>query len=89
MFHLRNGLFFERLQGGHVRIIKTYDERDVRPDNVVLDITVPENEWTSVVCSVSKAGETLERWKEARQFHGTEFSELQPSGEGEEPKCGR
>lgn len=79
MFHSKNGLFFERLQDGSVHIIRTYDARDVRPDNVVLDIILPENEWASVVCSVSADGENSARWMLARRFHGTDL----PFGEHE------
>lgn len=73
MFHLQNGLWFERLTDGSVRIIKTYDGRDPRPDNIVLDETTDEAGWASVVCSVSKDGEDNARWMHARRFHGTDL----------------
>lgn len=76
MFHSRNGLFFCRLNDtGEVRIIKTRDGRMPDPDTNPPEwaITLPENEWASVVCSVSAAGETSARWMCARQFHGTEL----------------
>lgn len=69
MFHSKNGLFFEGLSDGSVRIRKTYDERDIRADNVVMDVTLSDAAWASVVCSVSEVGETNERWKSALEFH--------------------
>lgn len=83
MFHSRNGLFFHATGQGNVRIIKTSDGKEpvsclaADPDrvetNIVCDVTLPENEWASVVCSVSKDGETASRWDQARRFHGNEI----------------
>ncbi len=70
MFHARDGLFFQAV-GGSVRVIKTSDGHEPNGANVVCDVTLPENEWASVVCSVSAVGETAGRWREARVFHGT------------------
>lgn len=69
MFHSHSGLFFNRLDGGSVQIIKTYDGRDVRSDNVVIDITLDATSWASVIASMSAEGETLEKYTEARAFH--------------------
>ncbi len=63
---------------------RSFPDSDKVETNIVCDVTLPENEWASVVCSVSKAGETAERWRAAREFHGTELSDLQPSGLDEE-----
>lgn len=83
MFHSRNGLFFHATGQGNVRIIKTNDGKEpvsclaANPDrvetNIVCDVTLPENEWASVVSSVSKEGETASRWNQARRFHGTKI----------------
>ena len=57
MFHENHGLFFGRLANGDVRIVKTYDCRDIRPDNVVLDHVIPASVWASVIATCSKQGE--------------------------------
>lgn len=69
MFHSKNGLFFERLKDGSVHIIRTYDARDVRADNLVLDITLSASEWASVVASVMLLGETGDTYKLALGIH--------------------
>jgi hypothetical protein len=69
MFHLRDGLFFERADNGAVRIVKTANGRFPGDDQITFDITVPENEWGSVVAMVSSVGETHESWMSARAFH--------------------
>lgn len=62
-FHARDGWFFKRLEYGAVEI--SNDEGS---------IVLTENEWASVVCSVSGDGENGERWMQARKFHGTPLS---------------
>lgn len=77
MFHSRDGLFFQREGSGSVRIIKTSDGKEPREDtnstNILFMLVLAENEWGSVVCSVSKAGEDYARWMRARRFHGTDL----------------
>lgn len=83
MFHLRDGLFFARSNATDVCIIKTSDGKmpwrqsgkagEPFATNIVFEITVPENEWASVVCSVSVDGENHARWMRARRFHGTDL----------------
>lgn len=73
MFHESKGLFFKRQPDGSVRIIKTYDEREPRPDNVVLDHTVQPGPWASVIASMSKQGEWPNGgWDRAVKFHNDE-----------------
>ena len=80
MFHSKDGLFFFRLQPqGEVRIIKSTDGRLPDETNTAWAVTLTENEWASVVCSVSDAGENHARWMRARRFHGTDL----PFGEHE------
>lgn len=83
MFHSRDGLFFARDHTGCVRIIKTSDNKNPREDtegtNILFMLVLGENEWASVVCSVSKDGEDYARWMRARRFHGTDL----PFGEHE------
>lgn len=83
MFHLRDGLFFARSNATDVCIIKTTDGKmpwrksraagEPFDTNIVFELTVPENEWASVVCSVSVDGENHGRWMRARRFHGTDL----------------
>jgi hypothetical protein len=68
MFHAQNGLFFERKEDGSVRVIKTYDGRDIRPDNVVLDETLSQASFASVAASMSKTGETSENFYKTLDF---------------------
>lgn len=80
MFHSKNGLFFERLQDGSVHILRTYDARYVRADNVVLDITLSASEWASVVASVMARGETGDTYRLALDAHN-ESAEWTPTAE--------
>lgn len=68
MFHLKDGLYFCRTPDGGVRMVKTYDGREIRADNVVMDITTDESGFASVMASVSAFGETGETWQQARDF---------------------
>ncbi len=61
MFHVRDGLFFERLNSepgygcGCVRIVKRESGRDDAP--IVLDMILNASSWASVVASMSILGE--------------------------------
>ena len=68
MFHQRNGLFFDRQQNGDMRIVKTYDGRGPRPDNVVLDHTMTQSEFASIVAYGTPMGETTETYHTALGF---------------------
>lgn len=65
MFHVKDGLFFERkvvtsesgVLEGHVHIVKTDDGKDPELRNTVLDVMLTPSEWASVVASVSALGE--------------------------------
>lgn len=67
-FHAKENWFFRRLPNGSVEIAKSAG----MPDHGInrFSVVLAENEWASVVCSVSKDGETHERWMLARHFHG-------------------
>jgi hypothetical protein len=67
-FHWRNGWFFKRMTGGSVRITRV--THPPVEGQFEWQFTIPENEWASIVCSVSEKGETSERWQDARNFHG-------------------
>ena len=78
MFHSRNGFFFERVDDGAVRIrlAQPVIGLDGTPSEhhylgIISQVTLPENEWASVLASVSGAGETSETWQAARDYHAT------------------
>jgi len=68
MHHQRNGLYFQRLENGDVRVLKTYDEREPRPDNVVLDQTISRSEFASIVAHATPTGETSDTYYKALAF---------------------
>lgn len=67
-FHWQNGWFFKRRENGDVAVFRAENYTAGRDAFELL--TIPENEWASIVCSVSALGESGERWNEARNFHG-------------------
>jgi hypothetical protein len=75
-FHSRDGFYFERLEDGTVRVslclhgLANTGRADQAPVAVVVrSVDLPENEWASVVASVSSLGDTGENWQRARDFH--------------------
>ncbi len=82
MFHAKDGLFFARQSNGEVQVISTSDARPPNGANVKSHISLKENEWASVVASVSLYGETSERWMRARLFHGTDVDITGPDWYG-------
>lgn len=65
-FHWRNGWFFKRMDDGSVRIW----HRGATVDVLNVPISIPPSEWASIVCSVSRDGESCARWNQAQDFHG-------------------
>lgn len=63
-FHWRDGWHFKRQDDGSVRVNYIVGEW------LYQSLIIPENEWASIVCSVSSLGETGERWEQSRRFHG-------------------
>jgi hypothetical protein len=63
MFHAKDGWFFERLEDGSVRIVKTDDGREPwgdptwvsteRTSNVQQEAILPPETWASVIASLS------------------------------------
>lgn len=78
MFHLAQGLYFERVEG-KVRIVKTRDgqlphEMDYvqgLPSNIQFTILVTDSGWASVVAALSQSGDTSEKHTAALAFHNT------------------
>ena len=67
-FHYRDGWYFEQLEDGSVRI--TYPggwidggKRDVE------EFIIDTDSWCSIIASMSRSGETAEKWQEANRFH--------------------
>jgi len=71
-FHDRDNWYWHRTKDGGVGI-RHYTgptAGTVNPGGIDFAMVIPENVWASIVCSVSKLGETGERWDAARKFHG-------------------
>jgi len=73
IFHVKDGLFFERLPDGQVKIRKTI-EKIVGSNKggapfVVLEIILTANEWASVIASMSYYGEEDNGFYRAMNFH--------------------
>lgn len=67
MFHLRDGLYFERLPDHQVRILKRESGHDDAP--AVFDITVDKDSWCSVIATMSYYGEEDSGFYRAGKFH--------------------
>lgn len=66
-FHARSGFYFKRLPDGSVRVRVTMEPAHGSPTFQAIEL--PENEWASVVASVSRRGEDATTWQAARNFH--------------------
>lgn len=64
-FHVADGVTFERLGNGSVRVEK---------DNVFA-VVIDAGSWASVVATVSPEGETAGTFAAAQQFHGGAVAE--------------
>jgi hypothetical protein len=67
-FHWRDGWYFKRLEDGSVRV--SHVTHPPFEGKLEQQFVISENEWASIVCSVSAEGETSQRWQKAREFHG-------------------
>lgn len=67
-FHWRDGWTFKRMDDGSVRIRGHYAANSETGGTV--NLIIPAQEWASIVCSVSKGGESDGRWDQAQDFHG-------------------
>lgn len=74
MFHVKDGLFFDRLDNGTVRVVATSDGMAVAEGgaNVALDVTMDAAAWCSVIASMSAYGEDGGGWERAKAFHAEE-----------------
>lgn len=69
-FHWRDNWFFKRQPDGSVAVMHKTDSYQGDEYYISPALSIPSNEWASIVCSVSKDGETAERWDAAQDFHG-------------------
>ncbi|MCI0391667.1 MAG: hypothetical protein MOB07_23225 [Acidobacteria bacterium] len=67
MFHVSEGLYFERHNTGAVRIIKRDGGQEDSP--VVFDLTLDSSTWGSVIASMSFYGEAHGGFYRAMNFH--------------------
>lgn len=74
MFHLRDGFMFGRNEDGSVtvRVLKG----GLADGETVAEVTVPDNEWASVLASTCARGETGETYAEAMDFLAVERVEV-------------
>lgn len=74
MFHAHNGWFFKRLENGCVEVSHRKQGPGIGfgEGEIIDSETFTADSWASIVSSVSKLGETGERFYEARKFHGEE-----------------
>lgn len=71
MYHLRDGIYFERGPGSGVTIEVDLTGMGVPPGYPTRrQIEVSAEEWASVLASVALRGETGETHREALAFHG-------------------
>jgi hypothetical protein len=67
MFHVKEGLYFERMAYGKVHIMK---RSTVHPESPIeMDMILEDSDWASIVASVSARNETGETYREAMEFH--------------------
>lgn len=66
-FHVQDGIYFARVEGGSVRLIIT--ETPKRNSPVLRELTMPAAVWASVIASMSACGETPASYKLACEVH--------------------
>jgi len=62
-FHARDGWYFQRQDDGSVKISAAVSRSTET-------LTIPPNEWASIVAAVSAQGETAETYQAALSAHG-------------------
>jgi hypothetical protein len=67
VFHHRDGLYFERLADGSVRMFKRATANPADP--LLFEHIIPASEWPSIVSSVSAGGELDGRYAAAQVLH--------------------
>lgn len=67
MFHSSEGLYFEKLPDGGVRILKRSGSREDSP--VIFDHVLDANQWASAIATMSHYGEENGGFYRALNFH--------------------
>lgn len=67
MLYLNEGLYFENLPDGKVRILKRSGSQDDSP--VIFDHVLDANQWASVIATMSNYGEENGGFYRALNFH--------------------
>lgn len=68
MFHWRHGWYFTRMPSGDVQVRHVpYEHLGFATPSV--DITIPADEWASIVAAVSAGGNSAEVYAAAQDFH--------------------
>lgn len=64
-YHYRDGVYFNRLADGSVRVMKAPEQ--AAP---VWDLVIDAESWPSIVAAMSAQGETAEAFRIAKELHG-------------------
>src|SRR5262245_48432192 len=67
MFHVNNGLYFERVGDGSVRVVKKESATENAP--IIFEYTLDANDWASVISSMSVDGEENGGFYYGLNFH--------------------
>jgi len=70
MFHVEDGLCFERMDNGDVRIIKRHGAHP--SSDIIFAQTIDADAWASVIASVSKNSQHSSQFYAAQEFHTLE-----------------
>ena len=68
-FHSRDGLFFDRLSDGSVRILKTDGKRPEEGGKIEFDMTMDDGTWGSIVLTMSAFNERPNDWHKWMDHH--------------------
>lgn len=82
--HSRNGFYFKRQDDGsvRVRIAIGNPEGGQWDDTTLREITVPPNEWASVIASVCARGADSASYQDAQDFHMIRSDQIPPADAG-------
>lgn len=70
MFHVKDGLYFERLENNSVRVVKMKTAM-ADCEEISFEATLDRDAWASVISSVSKGGESGYRYYLGLIFHNS------------------
>jgi hypothetical protein len=72
-FHLANGLYFERMQNGNIKIRVEHVEPSIEAPNgfkttVLFEVETDVDGFASVMACMSARNESFDTWNEARSY---------------------